>query len=111
MRKLLIKAAVIVVLGMGVYWPAVHGGLLHDDSFFVGGNETLRSGSWGKMFMLWLDPGEVDYFPLSYTAFWIQNSLFGRATTGYHVTNMLLHVANGLLLWNLLARINVRGSW
>lgn len=107
----LIQAAVIVVLGLAVYWPAIHGGWLHDDPIFIGYNAAVRSGSWGRMFMLWLDPDGVDYFPLSYTAFWIQHAFFGLTTTGYHVTTLLLHVANGLLLWKLLVKMNIPGSW
>lgn len=107
----LIKAAVIVLLGFAVFSPAMHGALLHDDPVFISGNEAVRTGSWGRMFLLWLEPTEVDYFPLSYTAFWVLRGLFDVETTGYHVATMLLHVANGLLLWNLLARLNIPGAW
>lgn len=80
----LAQASVIVVLGCAVYLPAIHGGWLHDDATFVGGDLASRSGSLGQMFRLWLDPDGVDYFPLTYTAFWIQYAFFGLNTTGYN---------------------------
>lgn len=110
-KRDVLLAAVLVLLGFAVFSPAMHGDWLHDDPVFVSGNEAVRSGSWGRMFLIWLEPQEVDYFPLSYTAFWIQRRLFGLTTTGYHVTTILLHIANGLLLWKLLARLNIPGSW
>jgi hypothetical protein len=110
-RTSLIQAVVLVVLGSAVFSPAIHGTWLHDDPVFVGGNDAVRSGSWGRMFLLWLDSDQVDYFPLTYTAFWIQRAFFGLDTTGYHVTTLLLHVASGLLLWGLLARMNIPGAW
>lgn len=110
-RANLIQATVIVLLGVAVFSPAIHGDWLHDDPVFVGGNEAVRSGSWGRMVLLWLDSEEVDYFPLTYTAFWMQRAFFGLTTTGYHVTTLLLHVANGLLLWKLLASMKIPGSW
>ncbi|MFM8634772.1 MAG: hypothetical protein ACKOEX_08185, partial [Planctomycetia bacterium] len=101
----------IVVLGFAVYLPSIHGGWLHDDGTFVGLNRAIRSGSWGQMFRLWLDPDGVDYFPLTYTAFWIQYSFFGLNTTGYRVTTLLLHLASGLLLWGLLSKLRIPGAW
>ncbi|MFM8634177.1 MAG: tetratricopeptide repeat protein [Planctomycetia bacterium] len=110
-RDLLGRAAVIVLMGMGAYAPVVHGDWLPDDDLFVAGNLAVRSGSWGRLFLLWLDPDGIDYFPLTTTAFWIEHAFFGLETTGYHVTTILLHVANGLLLWMLLARMKIPGAW
>ena len=110
-RDAWLQAAVLVLLGVAVFTPAIHGDWLHDDPVFVGGNEAVQSGSWGRMVLLWLDSDQVDYFPLSYTAFWVQRRLFGLNTTGYHLTTLLLHVANGLLLWKLLAKMSIPGSW
>lgn len=110
-REAWLQAAVLVLLGVAVFSPAIHGDWLHDDPVFVSGNEAVRSGSWGRMLLLWLDSDQVDYFPLSYTAFWVQRGLFGLNTTGYHVTTLLLHVANGLLLWKLLDKMRIPGSW
>jgi len=37
--------------------------------------------------------------------------LWGLDPTGYHVTNLVLHVAESLLLWVILARLGVGGAW
>src|SRR5581483_8433825 len=31
--------------------------------------------------------------------------------TGYHVTNLLIHVANTVLFWSILRRLSIPGAW
>jgi Flp pilus assembly protein TadD len=50
-------------------------------------------------------------FPLTVVAFWLQWLLWGKAAAGYHTVNILLHALNSVLVWRVLARLNVRGAW
>ncbi|HWY41314.1 MAG TPA: tetratricopeptide repeat protein [Chthoniobacterales bacterium] len=51
------------------------------------------------------------YFPLSYSLLRVERLLWDLNSTGYHWVNLLLHVANALLVWRVLARLDVPGSW
>jgi len=106
-----VQAAVIVLTGLAIYAPTLQGDWMMDDDIVVTNNPAVRSGSWGRMAMLWLDPSGVDYFPLTYTAFWAQWIWFGKETAGYHVVTILLHLTGCLLLWTLLARMKIPGAW
>jgi Tfp pilus assembly protein PilF len=107
----LIKAAAIVAAGIALYSATLHGDWMMDDDILVTNNLAVKSGSWGRLGMIWLDPQGVDYFPLTYSAFWALWQAFGKETTGYHAVTILLHVTSGLLLWWLLARMTIPGAW
>ena len=105
-----LRALLLVVMTVTAYWPAMHGGFVWDDDAHISENNTLRSlhGLWE----IWFKPGATcQYYPLSFTGFWIGYQLWGLNPLGYHLLNVLLHIVVAVLLWQVLARLNVRGAW
>ena len=105
-----------LVLGLLVvvpYLPAMlWGGFVWDDFVYIKTDPVREvSGLW----KIWFSPSDIKYeghyWPLVYTTFWIEHKLWGFDPTGYHVVNVLLHLANTLLLWHLLLRLAVPGAW
>src|SRR5437016_4860358 len=92
------------------YRPAWHGGFLWDDDAYVTNNELLTARDGLRRIWFSFD-SPSQYFPLVYTTFRIEHALWGLNPLGYHWVNILLHVANALLVWRLLARLNVPGAW
>src|SRR5215211_673880 len=102
----LVLAAVTIV----AYRPAWHGGFLWDDDAYIINNELLTAPhGWQRIWFSLDSPSQ--YFPLTYSTFRIEHALWGLNTTGYHWVNLLLHVGNALVLWAVLARLGVPGSW
>jgi tetratricopeptide (TPR) repeat protein len=99
--------AVVTILA---YRPAWQGGLLWDDDVYVTNNELLTAPNGLRRIWFSLD-SPSQYFPLVYTTFRIEHALWGLNPSGYHWVNILLHVANALLVWCLLARLKVPGAW
>ena len=106
----------LVALGLLLvvsYLPAMlWGGFVWDDNIFTNADPVREvSGLW----QIWFSPsaieGEGHYWPLVYTTFWLEHKLWGFDPTGYHIVNVLLHLANTLLLWHLLRRLAVPGRW
>ena len=102
-------AAVIIVAVLSAYLPALHAGFVWDDELLITKNPLLRTFS--GLVEIWAGGRTADYFPLSNSIFWIEWHLFGRQAAGYHVINILLHVADALLVWLLLRRLRVPGAW
>ncbi len=105
-----IFAVVLAAVTIFVYRPAWHGGFLWDDDAYIINNELLTAPhGWQRIWFSLDSPSQ--YFPLTYSTFRIEHTLWGLNTTGYHWVNLLLHVGNALLVWAVLARLGVPGSW
>ena len=102
----LLLAAVTIL----VYRPAWNGGFLWDDDEYVINNDLLTASDGLRRIWFSLD-SPSQYFPLTYSTFRIEHALWGLNTTGYHWVNLLLHVANAMLVWRLLACLKVPGAW
>src|ERR1700722_10656486 len=96
-------AALIAAATWFVYSPALHGGWLWDDDVEITGNLALRSGA--GLWRIWFAPPAADYFPLKTTVQWVQWRLWGANVTGYHATNIGLHLLSAFLIWHLLSKL------
>jgi tetratricopeptide (TPR) repeat protein len=108
--RALIFAVALAAVTIFAYQPAWHGGFLWDDDAYIINNELLTTlHGWQRIWFSLDSPSQ--YFPLTYSTFRIEHALWGLNTTGYHWVNLLLHVGNALLVWAVLARLGVPGSW
>jgi tetratricopeptide (TPR) repeat protein len=81
-----------------------------DDDAYIIFNTQLRTLS--GLGRIWLDPlVSPQYYPMVLTAFWAQFQLWGVNPFGYHLVNILLHIANGLLVWACLRRCSVPSAF
>ena len=106
-RPFVFWCMVTLVFGLVLlcYWPALHGDLLWDDPAHVPRPE-LRS--WHGLSRIWFDVGATQqYYPVLFSAFWIEHHLWGDRTLGYHLLNLLLHVTSCCLLAVVLQRLRM----
>jgi len=109
-RHLVAGAALIVLMVLITYLPALQGGFVWDDDIYVTSNPLLRSpeGLW----KIWFDIGSFfQYYPLTLTGFWAQYHLWGLNPLGYHLVNILLHSLTSIILWRILRSLSLPGSW
>ena len=100
---------VLAAVGLAAYWPALGGDFLWDDVEWIATNETLQS--LGGLARIWFEPGAViQYYPLTYTSWWLDRLLWDLSPTAMHVENVLLHAANALALGALLRRLALPGA-
>ncbi len=101
--------ALLFAVTIAAYWPALHGTLLWDDSGHVTRPDLQSLGGLGR---IWFEPGATQqYYPLLHSAFWIEHRLWGDATFGYHLINVLLHATSACLVAAILRRLAVPGAW
>jgi tetratricopeptide (TPR) repeat protein len=105
-----IFALVLAAVTILVYRPAWNGGFLWDDDYYITNNELLTAPDGLRRIWFSLD-SPSQYFPLVYTTFRFEHALWGLNPTGYHWINLVLHIANALLVWAVLARLKIPGAW
>lgn len=100
--------ALLLLAVLVAYFPSLRGDFLWDDAGHVT-NPEVRS--WSGLLRIWFEPGVTQqYYPLLHSAFWLEHRLWGDATVGYHLVNVLWHAIAACLLVALLRRFAVPGA-
>lgn len=107
--KALAGVICLIAAAWVVYEPSIHGGFLLDDGLLLTDNAIVKSSDGLSRFWFSTDP--VDYWPVTNTSFWLEWRLWGMNPTGYHVTNLVLHVVGCLLIWVLLRQLGIPGAF
>ena len=94
------------------FYPALFAGFVMDDNIFA---DSPVIQSWSGIWDIWFSPADIEkeghYWPVTYTSFWLEDRLWGITPFGTHLVNVLLYMANVLLLWWLLRLLSVPGAW
>jgi hypothetical protein len=98
----------VLILTLIVYWPALQGGVLWDDSAHLTRPELQSSSG---LLRIWFDPvATQQYYPLLHSAFWFEHKLWGDAVLGYHLVNVLLHMLSVALVYSILQKLKIPGA-
>jgi protein O-mannosyl-transferase len=93
---------------MLTYQPVWNAGFIWDDNFHVTAPELRSPEGLGR---IWGELGATQqYYPLLHSAFWLQFRLWGDAPAGYHLVNLLMHIAASGLLLLVLRRLAIPGA-
>jgi Flp pilus assembly protein TadD len=101
--------SVLFVAALVVYWPALSAGYVWDDHVYIENNPLLQDG--GGLAKLWFSGEPIDYWPITYSSFWLERRVWGLDPFASHVANVVLHSLAAMLLWRLLARLGLRWAW
>lgn len=109
MARLAYFAISITAATILIYSPCIHGDFIWDDvTTFVTQNPLnldLRG-----LIRIWTSFDAPDYWPITYTAFWLEWRAFGTNPLGYHCVNVALHIGATLLLRSILQRLDVKAA-
>jgi Flp pilus assembly protein TadD len=102
-------AALIVVVGILAYLPCISGGFVLDDNALLTDSGLISASS--GLYLFWCTNEPIDYWPVTNTTFWFEWRLWGMHPTGYHFTNLILHVVESLLIWLILRKLFIPGAF
>jgi len=72
-----------------------------DDNWYVLYNDAIRGLSWENLRKAFTDFYVGHYLPLQIVSYMLDYSVWGLAPGGYHLTNLVIHALNGLLIYRL----------
>lgn len=101
--------AVVVFAALLVYLPALRGGFVFDDWILLVQNPLIHAAD--GLRRIWFTTEAPDYYPVTWTSWWLQWRLFGDNPLGYHAVNVLLHAVNCVLVVQVLRRLEIAGAW
>lgn len=102
-------AAAIGVACFAAFLPALGGDFVWDDDTHLLDNPVLEENG---LYKVWVAPPErINYWPVTFTTYWLEHQLFGFDPLGYHVVNVLIHAASALFLWQILRLLRVPLPW
>src|SRR5882757_3442241 len=110
-------AVVSAVWVLALYWKALSAPFVYDDLDQIVNNPSLRSwhATFSRFFLSpvsfttgFLGTGGSTYRPIYWLTLALDRQIWGIASSsGFHFTNLLLHWANGVLLFQLLRRTKI----
>jgi tetratricopeptide (TPR) repeat protein len=102
-------AALIAIAAFIAYLPSINGGFVWDDDLLLTNNYLIKAAD--GLHRFWCTTEAKDYWPATNTSFWIEWRLWGMNSTGYHVSNLILHIAESLLIWIVLRKLSIPGAF
>lgn len=110
--KYLFLCALLVLLTFAAYWPLHRSGFVdYDDPEYVTGNPHVREGLSVKG-VLWAftSTNASNWFPLTWLSHMTDCQIYGMNPAGHHLTGLLFHIANALLVFFFFNR-TTGGIW
>lgn len=105
--------AAIPLLAAAAYVPALQNDWVYcDDVLYVLENPAVTETA--RFWENWSGARELSqYYPLTFSSYWLEYRLWGHWPTGYVLTNFALHAINALLVYALARAVGagVPGAW
>ncbi len=97
----------LAVITFAVYWPVTGFDFINcDDPESFSANPRVLAGlNWNNVVWAFTTDYNISWYPLTWLSWMLDVTLFGKGAGGPHFTNLLLHVANTVLLFLLLRRL------
>ncbi len=106
-RQPLVLALVLAAAVLWAFVPALDNGFVdYDDPDYVTANPQVQAGLTGQgLKWAWFSSRAANWHPLTWMSHQLDWEFFGPTAWGHHLTSMVLHAANVVLLFVVLRRL------
>ncbi len=114
-RRTFLLGAGLTLVTLALYWPVVgHEFVVLDDNLYVTENAWVQKGvCWESVKWALTTTDAANWHPVTWISHLVDSSLYGRFAGGHHLTNVVFHALNALLVFLLWRRLTGRAwlSW
>ena len=105
--RVLLASLFLAVLILAAYWRAIDSDFITlDDSAYVTGNGIVQVGLTGEgLRWAFTTTYQANWHPLTWLSHMLDCQLYGMNPKGHHLSSILLHAANAVLLFLVLSRM------
>lgn len=98
--------ASLIFIGLMAFWPSVWFDFVNwDDPAYVLNNDLIKSWSPSNLAGVATETVTRNYAPLTIFSLLVDHTIWGVNPCGYHATNVLLHLVNGILVLLLVRQL------
>jgi tetratricopeptide (TPR) repeat protein len=100
-RVAIVAPALVLAVTLLAFAPALDNGFQvgWDDQLNFLENPGYRGLGWSQLRWMWTTPHLGHYIPVTWMTLGLDHALWGMNAAGYHLTSLLLHAANALLVY------------
>ena len=97
----------LAVVTFATFWPVCqHGFVLYDDPGYLTDNPNVQRGlTWEAIAWAFRTGHASNWHPITWLSHMLDCQLYGLHPWGHHLTSLLFHIANTLLLFLVLAQM------
>ena len=105
-RPVVFLSVLLICATITVYWPLKNNGFINfDDNLYITDNEIVKRGLTAEgVHWAWRFNDKGYWQPLTWLSHMLDCELFGLNPAGHHFSNLMIHLANVLVLFWFLSR-------
>ena len=106
-RRQFLISLLLIVATLAVYWQVRHHEFINiDDNIYIIENTQVQKGFTGESIAWAFTTGySANWHPLTWISHMLDYQLYGLNPTGHHLTNLLFHIINTILLFIVFKRM------
>lgn len=111
-RQSLAVCSILLFVTLALYWPTFHFDFVnYDDGEYIQGNTAIQHGlNWPTVLWAFKSGYASNWHPLTWISHSLDCQFYGLKAGGHHLTNVLIHAANAILLFQAF-RIMTSALW
>jgi len=112
-KQIVLFSVLLFGLVLWTFWPSLHGGFLfYDESAYIVQNPHVNTGlSWDNIVWGFFSLGYANWHPVTWWSHMLDCQLYGMNPWGHHLTNILIHAANSVLVFIVFRKMTGAMWW